>query len=107
MMKHVMLKLIHTLFLSTILIVYFYIWFVHLWIMYLQKPLMVVGLSGLMVHAPSIVEEKVCEWILGHVTIPLLRTGARTAMARPIEHNLASPAHVSIHVHLCYICSAI
>ena len=75
--------------------------------MYLQKPLMVVGLPGLMVRALSIVEEKVCKWIPGHVTIPLLRTGARTAMAHPTELALASPAHVSNHVHLCYVCSAI
>ena len=72
--------------------------FAHLWIMYLQKLLMVVGLPGLMVPAPSLVVEKVCEWILGHVTIPLLRTGARTAMVHPTELYLASPAHVSIHV---------
>ena len=72
--------------------------FAHLWIMYFQKSLMVVGLSGLMVPAPSLVEEKVYEWILGPVTIPLLRTGARTAMAHPTEPDLASPAHVSIHV---------
>ena len=71
---------------------------VHLWIMYFQKSLMVVGLTGLMVPAPLLVEEKVCEWILGHVTIPLLRTGARTAMAHPTELALASPAHVRIHV---------
>ncbi len=66
--------------------------------MYFQKSLMVVGLTGLMVPAPLLVEEKVCEWILGHVTIPLLRTGARTAMAHPTELALASPAHVRIHV---------
>ena len=66
--------------------------------MYFQKSLMVVGLPGLLVRAPSLVEEKVCEWILGHVTIPLLRTGARTAMAHPTELYLASPAHVSNHV---------
>ena len=71
--------------------------FAHVWIMYLQKLSMVVGLFGLMVPAPSLVV-KVCEWILGHVTIPLLRTGARTAMAHPSEPALASPAHVSIHV---------
>ena len=59
---------------------------------------MVVGLPGLMVPAPLLVEEKVCEWMLGHVTIPLLRTGARTAMAHLIDLNLASPVHVSIHV---------
>ena len=72
--------------------------FVHLWIMYFQKSLMVVGLPLLMVRAPSLVEEKVCDWILGHVTIPLLRMGARTAMAHPTELYLASPAHVSNHV---------
>ena len=72
--------------------------FAHLWIMYLQKLSMVVGLFGLMVRALSLVEEEVCEWILGHVTIPLLRTGARTVMAHPSEPALASPAHVSIHV---------
>ena len=66
--------------------------------MYSQKSLMVVGLSGLMVPAPSLVVEKVYKWILGHVTIPFLRTGARTAMAHPTELYLASPAHVSIHV---------
>ena len=71
---------------------------VHLWIMYFQKSLMVVGLPGLMVPALSFVEEKVCDWILGHVTIPILRTGARTAMVHPTEPALASPAHVSIHV---------
>jgi len=59
---------------------------------------MVVGLPLLMVPAPSLVVEKVCDWIPGHVTIPLLRTGARTAMAHPTELGLASPAHVSIHV---------
>ena len=72
--------------------------FAHLWIMYLQKLLMVVGLPGLMVPAPSLVVEKVCKWILGHVTILLLRTGERTAMVHPTELYLASPAHVSIHV---------
>ena len=71
---------------------------VYLWIMHFQKSLMVVGLPGLMVRALSLVEEEVCEWILGHVTIPLLRTGARTAMAHPSEPALASPARVSIHV---------
>ena len=71
---------------------------VHLWIMYFQKSLMVVGLHGLMVPALSLVEEKVCDWILGHVTIPFLRMGARTAMAQPKELYLASPVHVSIHV---------
>ena len=65
--------------------------------MYFQKSLMVVGLPGLMVPAPTLVEKE-CEWILGPVTIPLLRTGARTAMAHPTEPDLASPAHVSIHV---------
>ena len=57
--------------------------------MHFQKSLMVVGLPGLMVRAPSLVEEKVYEWILGHVTIPLLSTGARTAMAHPTEPALA------------------
>ena len=65
--------------------------------MYLQKAFLV-GLPGLMVRAPLLVEEKMCKWILGHVTIPLLRTGARTAMAHLTERDLASPAHVSIHV---------
>ena len=47
---------------------------------YLQESLMVVGHLGLMVHAPSLVVEKVSGWTQGHATIPHLRMGAKTAM---------------------------
>ena len=61
---------------------------------------MVAGHPGLRVHAPSLVAEKVCKSIPGHVTIPHLRMGAEIAMEQPIELNLATPAHVSVHVYL-------
>ena len=65
---------------------------------------MVVGHPGLMVHAPSLVVEKVSGYTQGHVTIPHLRMGAKTAMDQQTEMNLASPAHVSIHVWPCNVC---
>ena len=61
---------------------------------------MVVGHPGSMVHVPSLVAEKVSGWMQGHVTIPNLGMGAKTAMDQPAELYLASPAHVSIHVQL-------
>ena len=65
---------------------------------------MVVGHPGLMVHAPSLVVEKVSGWTQGHVIIPHLRMGAKTAMDQPTKMNIASPAHVSIHVWTYNVC---
>ena len=64
---------------------------------------MVVGHPGLMVHAPSLVVEKVYGRTQGHVIIPHLRTVAKTAMDQQTEMNLASPAHVSIHIRPCNV----
>ena len=66
---------------------------------------MVVGHPGLMGHAPSLVVEKVYGRTQGHVTIPHLRMVAKTAMDQQTELYHASPAHVSIHIQSCNVCT--
>ena len=53
-----------------------------------------------MVHAQSLVVDKVCGKTQGHVTIPFLSMAAKTALAQPADINRASPAHVSSRVQL-------